>query len=296
MSFIAHANYVDDAAFTLTSTQSYETTMPLTNLKDRRLAKVARVTSGVTMTLRLDLTASPKPVRCIALLNMDLDLNKWWENASGGSMLWRADTTTPGGGNVVDTGVSWVDRNTEAMPRNFIVVFDAAVTARYWQITATMTGNESGRGQAGRFWMSDAWIFTDEKGLSGVDRGWSLTHVDPSIVRRSRGQQVYVDRKNRYRVLDLSLGRIPKELAFGSYVAPYTNDMRSMQEIIMTAGVSDEVIVGPRLYPYDETLGYNPQVVFNGRTALYGTLTGAPKLVHSAADMYELRLQVQEAR
>jgi len=171
-------------------------------------------------------------------------------------------------------------------------VFSSDQVGRYWEVFLTMDlGSLFASAQAGRLWMGPAFSLVDSLNSAGVDANWSIDHVDPSVVRRSRGQQVYVDEKPRYRVLNFSVSNIPRQLMFGDNASPYLNAWRSLQEIVLTAGVSREIITIPR----DMTqVGGVRQFV--NRTGIYGYLTGQPKAQHQGGDLYTMSFQVQEAR
>ncbi len=297
MSLISHENYADVA--TLTSPDTIDSLNPLSNLKDPRLAKVARTSPLATfpsqLRVRVDLGTSytQRPVRVLAFLAIAQQWGAWGAGSiQAPSLTYSLSNTGFGIATIGGGTIAFADRAFEAIPKNFIHVFSSDQVGRYWEVFLTMDlGSLFASAQAGRLWMGPAFSLVDSLNSAGVDANWSIDHVDPSVVRRSRGQQVYVDEKPRYRVLNFSVSNIPRQLMFGDNASPYLNAWRSLQEIVLTAGVSREIITIPR----DMTqVGGVRQFV--NRTGIYGYLTGQPKAQHQGGDLYTMSFQVQEAR
>lgn len=298
MSLISHENYADTA--TLSSPEPIDSNNPLTNLQDRRLAKVTRPSFLSTfpgqLRLRIDFgtTYASKPVRVLALLAIAQQYGSWGAGGIQAPTVYYSMSNTGFGVGLLESNtINFADRAFDAIPKNFIHIFSSDKIARYWEVRLTTDiGAMFAYAEAGRLWMGPGFNLVDTNNATGVDAAWSIDVVDPSIVRRSRGQQVYVDEKNRYRVLNFSVSNVPRQLMFGANSAPYANLWRSLQEILMVAGTSREVIAIPR--DFVDVGGVRQ---FVNRTGIYGYLVGPSlKIQHQGGDLYSLGLQVQEAR
>lgn len=294
MAFIAHENLADD--FTITSPSGFTVALPLANLRDRRLAKVGRVASGNEIVVRTDLGAGPTAllprVSLIAMLNMNITTAKMYDNtgAGQGGVLTevKASNVSMGSSDVLNLSQQVFDRGFTHQAKNGLVVLPAPLQARYWQARFVWDVDAIGVAQAGRFWLSDVWRFIDSGSDVGVDQGWSISQKDPSVVRRSRGQQVYVDEKMRYRQLEFTISQQVRQGVFGYDTAPYANDWKSLQEVLIQAGQTGEVIICPKEDPNDDQLV--------NRTSVYGTMVGDARITHTAGELFSASLSVQEAR
>lgn len=125
----------------------------------------------------------------------------------------------------------------------------------------------------GRAWAGDSIIVPE-----GSDAFWKFLPIDPSIVRRSRGQQIYTDQYTRLRSLAFSLSNrgdtTSSQFLLSSPYNPssinsngYNGDAPSFLALQLEAGISNEVFIKPRL-SWDQAA----QPYFGYSSQLYGTI------------------------
>lgn len=306
MAWIAFENLAD--IMPLTSTTAFAATLPLTNLQDRRLAKVARrSTPGTSLVTRIDNqnpyggTPSAPHVRLVALLNLNWQRRPFYDDFfMTAQCTWKASNVAFGNTDVGTATPFLQDRSNVDFPTNIIVPLrNPGVTpyiARFWEMTWSWTVDPvigAGAAQAGRLWVGNYWDLTDSLGQNGIDATWSIDHIDTSVVRRSRSQSVYVDENPRKRVLKVTVAGVSGARMFGSDTAPNANDYRSLQDIIVSAGQSREVIFCPRAMSASLTV---EDMQFYNRTVIYGTMVGSHTISKQAGDNYSISFQIEEAR
>lgn len=237
---IGYPNRIDSATL---SGGSWVSTLPQSNIKDRRLSKLARTTSaGVSFTIDL---GSAKTVGILAIaahnFSSSATIRLEGDDASGFSSL-NYDSGTISAyptGAIPQELLEWEDDNfwlgtisSQAIAgyrAPFILVIPAKPVLRYWRITISDASNSDGYTQMGRVFIGDAW--TAEYNYSF---GASLKFSDPTVVMESLGGEEYFDvRKN------------PREHEFNLQFLTETEAYARVIDMQRYAGVSGEVLVVP---------------------------------------------------
>lgn len=276
-------------AANISTTFGMDAKLPITNLADRRLAKVARrSTSTGQMQFDVDTGSTLTRVQVVALLNCNFRLiTNGTGGLSAGATSWlRASNVAMGNTEILnETSWSLIDRFFDGQQFHCIqyLFSDTGLAARYWRTTFTWTQPTGTPGQAGRAWISRALSVPD------MDLGVHMTVVDPSVVRRSRGQQVYVDEKLRYRVLDFSISQLTTAQVYDDA----TMGARSFQELFTTAGIGREVLIIPSTPA--SVSDFRGQQYMTRRT-IYGTLAGPLKIEQQSQGLYRVAGSIIEAR
>lgn len=277
---IAYRNYVDAATI---SGGGWSSGLPAANLADRQPSKVAR-TSGLdqsqtTLTIDLHQTA---PIRFVALVRHNLTQTGTWRIRLGDDTAMTDplhDTTAiaiwP---TAVPFGVgSWGEFNwggrfgaaeAETYGIQAIHVIPSAVRARYVRIDLDDADNPFGYLQAGRLVVGPAW-----QPSINFQHGWSVEQVDESNVKRSRGGQVYVNTRPKYRRLQFRIDHLEKDEMFG-----HAYEM----ERIKGRGGDIMVIADP------------DDVTHAHRLTLYGTLAESAPITNNQPGRYVRRFVVDE--
>lgn len=296
---LAYANRISTGNVSLSSPNTWTTELPLANLMDRRLGKVARRTDlAAVTTLRADF-GLPKRNRVIGLLNCN---RRWFDPAGSDAASYteirvKVSAVAMGNTDIYDSGTLGVsDAGIRELERGVILPLPQTYLARYWQVEIlwdTPVG-ETWK-QAGVFWMSDA-IELGGANVKGVDRDWWIDHIDPSIVRRSRSQTNYTDERLRYRRLTAKSTLEARERMFGSYNS-YTD---GLQNALIRNGGSREVLFLPTVPA--ETWSTNPVHGWHARqliqrTAVYGLMPSETRIQHRSGPHYDApNLVVTSAR
>lgn len=290
MALLAYANRIFPGNVTMTGNGTWATDLPLVNLMDRRLGKVARqLTGGPNVTLGFDFGA-PKWHRVIGLLGCN---RRSWDPAANEAATYieievKLSNVAVGNSEIWNSGVLGIgDAGINELERGVILPLPQRYQARYMQVRTLWDApiGESWR-QAGVAWISDAIEFggATEK---GVDRDWWLDHIDPSLVRRSRSQTTYTDARLRYRRLTAKSTLEDEGAMFGSYVGSFLN---SIQGALIRNGGSREVILIPRVPADTWSTLVNPgwqARQFIQRTAVYGLMPSETRIQHRSGPHYD---------
>jgi hypothetical protein len=188
----------------------------LTNLQDRRLARVARTTDCTTANtqFKVDLGKDRK-LQVISLINHNLTTQGTWRVLMGddptfvtnkydsgwqvawpvvypfGTLEWEDD-------NWWDSTISQDDR--AGYPGILLNVLPNIVLARYVQVLFSDAANTAGYLQFGRLFVSPSW-----QSANNMSYGSSMNWETDTTVARSLGGTPYFDRKNPRRVDKFSL-------------------------------------------------------------------------------------------
>lgn len=272
-------NFADSA--TLSSTTGIVASLPLSNLKDRRIALKARTTNILSgFNINADLL-SPKKVRILGLIGANVTKSV----DAGINVVVTASNTGFGVAPLIlDESFFVNDRFPYGINPSLFAIINSGqgVTARYWELTYFWNTVGFNYYEAGRLWVGDGILLPD-----GVENDWSQTIKDPSTISRSRGQQVYADVKQRYRKLNFSLGSLSKKIVFGD---PDVSPMPlHFQQMFLTAGVTGEVLVIPRCG--NNSVDENQ---FINRTAAYGVFSEEHTVRKEPGDNYSVNLSIEE--
>jgi len=225
---------------------SWQSTLPLSNIKDRRLSRLARSTNAALANtiINLDL-GSAKTVGAVALVTHNLSASALVRVRGDDA----ADFATPlydsGWKNAWPSGVipaellEWEDDNfwlgtvsAEAIAgyqSPYINNIDSRPVLRYWRIEINDTSNPSGYVQVGRVFIGDVWSVTNN--YSG---GAALGLEDSTGIESSIGGEEYFDVKKRFRVFQFSLDDLTDTEAYARVI-----DLQRL------AGISGELLIIP---------------------------------------------------
>jgi hypothetical protein len=202
---IGYANYVDTATL---AGGSWLSGFPLANLKDRRLALVARSTNALTTStiITLDL-GSAKRVRVVGLINHNLTVGATVTVEGSTSSSYSPIGITSGAALAWPTGT--VTEATDYPRPTVGVALDG--TYRYWRISISNTSNPAGYVQLGRVFIADGWRPT-----INMQSGASLTMETDTTVERSLGGAEFFGERPLRRVMRFGLPPLPVAEAFGT--------------------------------------------------------------------------------
>ena len=216
---LAFPNYVDSSFYTVSfSGGSWQASLPLSNLADPLLAKVARSTSASLVNAQFDIDlGAPRPMRVFAIPRCNLSRN---------ALIRIRGSTTAGsfGSPVYDSG--WVDVWTRiyefgSLPWGHPSFWDGKLDsesaldydvafihvastitglARYWRWEIDDTANADGYVELARLFMTSGWIPT-----RGIRPGDALGVLTDTQVERSLGGVDYFERQNPRRLAQFAL-------------------------------------------------------------------------------------------
>lgn len=228
---IAWRDYIARAA--LTADQTFESSAPLENCQDRRLAVVARCTSAVTS---LQITATLTEDATVGLLAVlahnfaeTLQFSIILKDSLGNVI------TTSGGGEFPDMWVPPVDSE---FPRNNFRLLDQNYSGvRTIIIGFTDISGLDPAPEFGRLWAGPVW----KPAGKTARRNFRVQTRDQSVVERSVGSQTYVDYRPRYRQLTCTIPKLSEAEAIGTEDGETPN----LQDIGFEVGIGGEIIVIP---------------------------------------------------
>jgi hypothetical protein len=164
---------------------SWQSSLPLSNLTQQLLSKVARSTNALASSTLIQVNlGSAKAIRCFALLNHNISFAgtvriRGYSDSSYSSMVTGADT---GAVNVWPQSNFTTD-DASKYPNSWIGLFSSSKTAQYWKIEITDTSNPNGYVQLGRLWLGDA----NFEPSVGLNYGSSLGYVPRDLIEESLG-------------------------------------------------------------------------------------------------------------
>jgi hypothetical protein len=237
---IGYPNRIDEATL---SGGSWETTLPRSNIQDRRLSKLARTTSaGASFDINL---GSAKAIGIVGIaahnFSEDATVRIYGDDDAGfASPLYDSGALSVyPSGSIPQELLEWEDDNfwfgtisSQAISgyrAPYILVIPARPVLRYWRITISDSSNSDGYTQIGRVFIGDAW--TAEYNCSF---GASLKFSDPTVIMESLGGEEYFDVRKNPREHEFTLQSLSKTEAYSRVI-----DMQRY------AGVSGELLVVP---------------------------------------------------
>ena len=225
---------------------SWETALPLTNLQNRLVARVARSVDATTANTKfvIDLGSGSVKYKGLVLVNHNgsLDGQVRIKTASDSGI-----TTDVVSSDWIDfyqpvystLSLEWEDDNwwsgtveledLQNYTRNYTYIFDNLQTNRYVQVEIDDTTNSDGYVEIGRLFISEA--FTPSTNMSW---GKNLSWNDESKIDTSLGGSIYFDEKVKYR-----------SLAFNMDWLTDTEAYERVFEIQRIVGTTGEVFVFP---------------------------------------------------
>ena len=206
-------NRIDSATI---SGGSWQATLPLADLQNRTLGKVARSSDALATSTKFDVDlGTEKNIRLLSLVNHNLSLDA--------TVRIKAAATADFAILAYDSGsvevwpvvypsetLAWEDNNwwdgkytaeqREGYTWSFNHILAANSLTRYWRVEITDTANASGYVQIGRVFIGTAW--QPEINMSyGVALGWETD----TAIQRARSGSLYFDRRTPRRVVRFSL-------------------------------------------------------------------------------------------
>jgi hypothetical protein len=282
MPTLAWNDWIEDPTTTLSSTSSFVSTLPLSNLKDSRLAVVARKTAGSGISITATFP-SLRPVGLVAMLNCSKVPNV------GFSRFFLRNGATVVATLTVNSS-NWPNILTRNFPNHLFgipsgptvcdsIEFQSA--GPFYDTAGALSFSEF---SAGRFWASEAWTFN---GVStGFQSNWAMPILDKGSTLTSVGGQKYHQRRRRPRRLDLAfkaldvsmiLGVEPYLLGSGLYYPPCWTDFAN------DVGTTKDLIVIPR-----------DSVIQRAKTALYGSVVEFNGPTHTKGELFDVSFKVEE--
>jgi hypothetical protein len=177
-----------DPATTL-SGGSWSAGLPIANLKDRLLTKVARTADTLAASSQwVENLGQPRDVKVIAVMGHNLSLP--------GTVRVRAYSDVGLATLLYDTGVlsawplSFTADDVLVQPPNLILPLTTIVTAQFWKFELVDTANAAGYLQVGRAWLGPAWQPT-----LGIIYGDEIGYEPRSVVTESLGGVTWVDQR-----------------------------------------------------------------------------------------------------
>lgn len=185
---LAYPDLTRDAATTL-SGGSWSAGLPLANLKDRVIKKVARSTNDdAASTQWVSDMGAAVDTKILALLGHNISL--------AGTIRVRAYSDSGLTTMVHDTGILYAWPQTfgaaelATYPNHWVLPLAAIVTAQYWKWEIVDTANAAGYVEVGRAWMGPVWSPT-----IGAGYGAELGYEARATVTESLGGVLWSDGK-----------------------------------------------------------------------------------------------------
>jgi len=211
---VAYQNRIDESTFAAYG--SWEASLPLTNLKNRILSKVARSTddANASTKMRFALTKD-RIVGVVAIVNHNLSTNATWRyrvySDSGYSTLTYDSGTLEVWPTMPVGYFEWEDdgfwnmrtpeEDRELFTATAIHVPSETVIAQYYQIEFFDDSNPDGYVQLGRVFVGKKYQPTINMNL-----GASVGYESRTLVDEALSGSEYFDRRNSFRVARFSLG------------------------------------------------------------------------------------------
>ena len=190
--------------------------LPLNNLKDRLIGKVARTTDALAASSTFDAALTKaRSIRTLSLINNNLSLGATYRLRGSDDPTFATSITDTGTLPVwpalyVTLALEWEADNwwsgemlaedIEGYTWNLIHVFATNVVARYWRIELTDTANAAGYVQAGRLFMAPAF-----QPLQNMSYGASTNYETRTAIEEAPSGVEYFDRRNGFRVARFNL-------------------------------------------------------------------------------------------
>lgn len=280
--FLAWQNRADEGSL---SGGSWIGSLPLTNLQNRQVQKVARSTNVALASTRFDINlGAQRSVGVVALVVHNISvLGKvritGADNAAFSSPLYQSAWIDVWPSNMIPTSLlEWEDDNfwlgtlsAEAragFQSPFIHILPAAVSLQYWRVEVDDTLNSAGYVNIGRLFIARGWTPTHN-----YSYGATVGYDDQSPVETSLSGAEFFDQRSKYRMMNFDLRYITGTEAY-SYAL----------ELQRIAGISGEVLVVP---DPDDT-ATRPLRAYVGRLRQLGRVKA------DLPDMYSVNFEIKE--
>lgn len=242
-------NFADEATL---SSGSWMTTLPITNMKNRRLSKVARSSNALAASTKFDIALTKaRAIRVLSLIGHNLSVSATVRIYADDA----ADFVTPiydsGSINVWPTGtipqelLDWEGDNfwlgtisqsaVAGYQAPFISLMTTSVTAQYWRVVITDTTNPDGWVQIGRLYIADAWTPT-----VNMDYGTDLSFEDVSAFETSLTGEEFFEQRQKRRKFKFTLGSLSATEGW-SYAMELERMAGTTGEVLAIADPADAV-------------------------------------------------------
>jgi hypothetical protein len=221
---IGHGNAVDGSTL---AGGSWNAGFPLSNLKDARLALVARTTNAATTStvFTVDL-GTAKTIRAVGLVNHNLSNGSSWTVEASSSAAFSSIGYASGSVPSWPAGTVAADIAGVARPCSATAL---SATFRYWRIAINNPSNPAGYIQIGRLFIGDAW-----QPSVNYQAGATLGYETDTSFERSLGGAEFASVRPMRRVMRFGLPALPNAEAFGTGL-----------EVIRRSGTHGEVLLIP---------------------------------------------------
>lgn len=225
---------------------SWQATLPLSNIKDRRLSRLARSSNALAAStiINLDL-GSARTVGAVALVAHNLSVSATVRIMGDDAADFATPVYSSGWFSAWASGVipqellEWEDDNfwlgtisqqaAAGYQSPIIHIVAARPVLRYWRIEISDTSNSDGYVQIGRVFIGDTWTST-----YNYSYGTGLGHEDSTEIESSLGGEEYFDDRKRFRVFRFALDWLTESESYVRVI-----DLQRL------AGVSGELLVVP---------------------------------------------------
>lgn len=194
---------------------SWSVTLPLVNLQNKEIPKIARTIDTALASTQFDVDLGGQElIAQLVLVKHNATPTARWRVRIGDDPTFGTTLYDSGFNDIWpeimpfgegDWGeFAWGGRlsveEASTYPTYAFVLLSAAVRARYLRVEIEDTGNPAGYVEIGRLLVFKGWTPT-----FNLSQGWTIEQVDESPRQRSKGKQLYVDQEPRYRRLELAL-------------------------------------------------------------------------------------------
>lgn len=240
---LAWQNRADEAAL---SGGAWQATLPLANLKNRQVQKVARTANVLLASTKFDIDlGQTRNIGVVSLIVHNISVSGL-VRIRGATDAAFTDTIYDSGwinawpsGIIPQNLLEWEDDNfwlgtlsqqaRAGYQSPYTHLLSAATIARYWRVEIDDTTNSDGYVHIGRLFLSGTWAPT-----YNYSYGAELSYEDPTPIETSLSGAEYFDVRSRNRVFRFELGWLSSDEAYS----------RSL-ELQRLAGVSGEVLAIP---------------------------------------------------
>ena len=277
---ISYRNHVDGATL---SGGAWSQTLPVSNLADRQPSKIARTvgTNPAGSVVVVDF-GKRQLVRFVALIHHNLTQSGRWRirlgndlglsellHDSGNFDIWPAAFPFGvGAWGEFNWGGRFDSDEVETYGAQAIHTIAEPVRARYLRLDLSDEANPAGFLQAGRLVAGPAW-----QPSINFQYGWSIEQVDESEIKRSRGGQVFVNARPRFRRLRFTIDHLEKDEMFAH-----------AYELERLKGKGGDIMVIAD--PEDLTHAH--------RHTLYGALSESSPIINAQPGRFSRRFVVEE--
>ncbi len=277
-----YGNKIDIATLTA---GSWQATLPLANIKNKRLSKLARSTNAANSSTKFVIDfGSAQPIQCIALILHNISVSGTVQIKGNSTNVFTSPLYDSGVIQVYPSGViptdllEWEEDNfwlgtlsQQALAgyrSPFFKLLSTPQTLQYWQIEIFDSGNSDGYVQIGRVFVGKA--FTPAKNIS---YGHTLGDIDDSVFETSLSGEEFADIRTTYRTHKFELSLLSKTEAYSNIL-----DMQR------TSGIVKEIFL----------IGDNDDTENLNRRSFLGRFKNLNPISQKTQSIYSCQFEVKE--